>query len=147
MLLTTVQTESFPEAGERLTWYSRRWGIEGYHRTLKSGCRIQDRRLGDADSLEACWALDLVVAWRVSWRTRGGRERPDMGGEQWLSEDEWRGVSAWATGQMAETAPSAHPALRWIGKLGGWLARGKQDHPGTTCVGRGLAKLRLKPTS
>jgi hypothetical protein len=141
MLLTTVQTESFEQARERLAWYSRRWGIEVYHRTIKSGCRIQDRRLGDADSLEACLAIDLVVAWRVYWLTMVGREQPDMGCEQLLSEDEWRVLSAWATGQMAETAPSANQAMRWIGKLGGWLARGKQDHPGTTCVGRGLVRL------
>jgi hypothetical protein len=29
----------------------------------------------------------------------------------------------------------------WIGKPGGWLARGKQDNPGTTCMWRGLVRL------
>ena len=29
---------------------------------------------------------------------------------------------------------------RWIGKMGGWLARGKQDTPGTTCIWRGLVR-------
>ena len=47
MLLSTVQTESFEEACHRLSWYGRRWGIEIYHRTLKSGCRIEDRRLDE----------------------------------------------------------------------------------------------------
>jgi hypothetical protein len=37
MLLTTVKTESFTDACQRLSWYSRRWGIEVYHRTIKSG--------------------------------------------------------------------------------------------------------------
>jgi hypothetical protein len=141
MLLTTVPTESFAQACERLTWYSRGWGIEVYHRTLKSGCRIQDRRLAEAHSLQACLAIDLVVAWRVYWLTMVGRERPDRGCEQLLTEDEWRLLSAWATGTMADTPPRAHQAMRWIGKLGGWLARGKQDHPGTTCMWRGLGHL------
>ena len=39
------------------------------------------------------------------------------------------------------TAPSVQQATRWIGKMGGWLARGKQDHPGTTCIWRGLVRL------
>ena len=43
----------------------RRWGIEVYHRTLKSGCQIEQRQLGTAERLEACLALDLVVAWRI----------------------------------------------------------------------------------
>jgi hypothetical protein len=141
MLLTTVQTESFEQARERLAWYSRRWGIEVYHRTVKSGCRIEDRRLEDAHSLEVCLAIDLVVAWRVFWLTMVGRERPDTPCDQILSEDEWRVLSAWATGTMAETAPTAQQVTRWIGKLGGWLARGKHDHPGTMCMWRGLIRV------
>jgi len=141
MLLTTVKTDSFAEACERLRWYSRRWGIEVYHRTLKSGCRIEDRRLDDANSLETCLAIDLVVAWRVYWLTMVGRERPEAGCEQLLSEDEWRVLGAWATGKMPDSAPSAQQAAHWIGKLGGWLSRGKEDHPGTTCMWRGLVHL------
>ena len=141
MLLTTAKTESFQDACQRLSWYGRRWGIEVYHRTIKSGCRIEDRLLDDTDSLEACLAIDLVVAWRVHWLTMVGREKPDTPCDQILNEDEWRVLSAWATGKMAETAPSAQEATRWIGKMGGWQARGKQDNPGTTCIWRGLLRL------
>ena len=105
MLLTTVKTESFEDACQRLSWYSRRWGIEVYHRTIKSGCRIEDRRLDDADSLEACLAIDLVVAWRVYWLTMVGREKPETPCDQILSKEEWHVLSAWATGKMADTAP------------------------------------------
>jgi hypothetical protein len=141
MLLTTVPTESFEEACERLTWYSRRWGIEVYHRTIKSGCRIEDRRLEDADSLEACLAIDLVVAWRIHALTLVGREKPDRSCDQFLSEEQWRVLGVWATGRMMDTPPTAQQAMRWIGKIGGWLARGKEDNPGTTCMWRGLVRL------
>jgi uncharacterized protein DUF4338/transposase-like protein/transposase Tn5 family protein len=141
MLLTTVKTESFEDACQRLGWYSRRWGIEVYHRTIKSGCRIEDRRLDDADSIEACLAIDIVVAWRIYWLTMFGREKPDTPCDQILSEDQWRVLSAWATGTMADKAPSAQQATRWIGKLGGWLSRGKLDNPGTICMWRGLVRL------
>jgi len=142
MLLTTVKTESFEQACQRLRWYSRRWGIEVYHRTIKSGCRIEDRRLEDADSLEACLAIDLVIAWRVHWLTWVGREKPDTPCDQILKEEEWRVLSAWATRTRADTAPPTQQAIRWIGKLGGWLERGKKDHPGTTCIWRGLVRLQ-----
>jgi hypothetical protein len=49
MLLTTVVLESFNDATEKLLWYTRRWGIEVYHRTLKSGCKIEERQSGSAD--------------------------------------------------------------------------------------------------
>jgi hypothetical protein len=141
MLLTSVKTESFEDACDRLRWYARRWGIEVYHRTIKSGCRIEDRRLDDAQSIQACLAIDLVVAWRVYWFTMVGREKPDTPCNQILSEDEWHVLSAWATGQVALTAPSAKQAMHWIGKMGGWLSRGKEDNPGTTCMWRGLGRL------
>lgn len=141
MLLTSVKTESFEDACERLSWYSRRWGIEVYHRTIKSGCRIEDRRLDDAQSIQACLAIDLVVAWRVYWLTMVGREKPETPCSQILSQDEWCVLSALATGKVADTCPSAQQAMHWIGKLGGWISRGKQDNPGTTCMWRGLARL------
>ena len=141
MLLTSVETGSFEEACERLSWYSRRWGIEVYHRTLKSGCRIEDRRLDDVQSIQACLAIDLVVAWRVYWLTMVGREKPETPCDQILSEDEWHVLSAWATGRVTDTPPNTKQAMHWIGKLGGWLCRGKQDNPGTTCMWRGLGRL------
>jgi hypothetical protein len=62
MLLTTVEVKTFKDAQKRVEWYSGRWGIEVYHRTLKSGCRIKDRQLGTADRLETCLGIDMVVA-------------------------------------------------------------------------------------
>jgi len=44
---------------------SKRWGIEIYHRTLKSGCKIEQRQLGNADRIESCLAIDMVIAWRI----------------------------------------------------------------------------------
>lgn len=125
LLLSTVKTESFRDACRRLDCYSRRWGIEVYHRTLKSGCRIEDRRSGDTESLETCLAIDLVVAWRVHWLTRVAREKPNTPCDQILKEEEWCVLSTWATGTMTETTPSYQEATRWIGKMGGWLARGR----------------------
>ena len=141
MLLTSVRTESFAQACERLDWYGRRWGIEVYHRILKSGCRIEDRRLEEAQNLQSCLAIDMVVGWRVYWFTMIGREKPDMPSAQILSEDEWRVLSAWATGKIAESAPSAKQAMRWIGRMGGWRKRNELDNPGTTCIWRGMARL------
>ena len=142
MLLTTVPTTGFEAACERLKWYSRRWGIEVYHRTVKSGCRIQDRRLDDTDSLEACLAIDLVVAWRVYWLTKAGRETPDIPCDAFLNQEEWQVLAAWATGEPPPAeAPNAQQVTRWIGKLGGWLGRKGDGEPGTTCMWRGLIRL------
>jgi hypothetical protein len=36
MLLTTVPVQSVEDAIEKLDWYTKRWGIEIFHKTLKS---------------------------------------------------------------------------------------------------------------
>ncbi len=59
---------STEEAAEKLAWYTIRWQIEVFHRTLQSGCRIENRQLASAHSLKACIAVDLVVAWRIAPR-------------------------------------------------------------------------------
>jgi Domain of unknown function (DUF4338)/Transposase DNA-binding len=67
MLLTTVAVNTVDDAVERINWYARRSGIEAFHRILKSGCRVEDRQLRSAERLEACLAIDVVVAWRMHY--------------------------------------------------------------------------------
>lgn len=92
MLVTTVETKSFEDAQKRVEWYSGRWGIEVYHRTLKSGCRIKDRQLGTADRLETCLGVDMVVAWRIYHLTMLGREVPEMPCTVFFKDVEWKAL-------------------------------------------------------
>ncbi|SFF23905.1 hypothetical protein SAMN05428977_10811 [Nitrosomonas sp. Nm166] len=73
LLLTTLPVINFEQAIEKLLWYTRRWGIEVLHRMLKSGCSIEQRQFGRVDRLEACLAIDLVVAWRIYHLNKLGR--------------------------------------------------------------------------
>ncbi|MBI2566753.1 MAG: DUF4338 domain-containing protein [Candidatus Schekmanbacteria bacterium] len=77
MLLTTVSTETFAEAVERIRWYRARSEIEVFHRTLKAGCCIEDRQLEAIDRVAACLAIDMVVAWHVLYLRTLSREQPD----------------------------------------------------------------------
>src|SRR5208337_750014 len=72
-------------------------GIEVYHRTLKSGCRIEQRQLGKAERIEACLAIDLVVAWRIFHLTKLGREVPDVPCSVYFEEAEWKALVAYTT--------------------------------------------------
>ena len=145
MLLTTVKVSTFKQAAERLQWYTRRWGIEVYHRTLKSGCRIKDRRLGNADSLKTCLAIDLVVAWRIYWLTEQGRETPDVPCDIFLEEDEWKALCAYVKKESPpDKPPPLREAVRMIASLGGFLGRKGDGEPGTTTMWRGLQRLPVR---
>lgn len=92
LLLTTLNVDSLEAAVEKIQWYARRWGIEIYHRTLKSGCRIEERQLEAAERLEACLAIDLVVAWRIYHLAWLGRETPDVPCSVFFQEAEWKAL-------------------------------------------------------
>jgi hypothetical protein len=143
MLLTTCPAATFSEAVEKLAWYSKRWGIEVYHRTLKSGCRIEERQLGDAETIEACLAVDMVVAWRIYYMAKLGRDIPDVPCTVFCEEDEWKALLSFTLRRpiVDGTPPTAEEYLRTLARLGGFLNRKSDGKPGTQSIWLGLQRL------
>lgn len=143
MLLTTVAVESFPDATEKLLWYSRRWGIEVYHRTLKSGCKIEERQLGSADRLEACLAIDMVVAWRIFHLTKLGRETPEVPCTVFFEDSQWKALYCFVHQQPTppKEPPTLREAVRMVASLGGFLGRKGDGEPGTKSLWIGIQRL------
>ena len=142
LLLTTIPVRTVEEAAEKVGWYALRWQIEVFHRTLKSGCRIEDRQLGSAKSLEACLAVDMVVAWRIFHLTKLGRELPDVPCSVFFEEMEWKALVCFV--EKSEVLPTQPPTLkeatRMVARLGGFIGGSKND-PGTQTMWRGLQRL------
>ncbi len=143
LLLTTAPTDSFAKACEHLSWYTQRWTIEVFHRTLKSGCRIENRQLGSANRLETCLAIDLVVAWRIHHLTKLGRETPDVPCLIYFEEAEWKALTTFVTKKTTDTnkPPTLREAIRMVAMLGGFLARKGDGEPGTQSLWLGLQRL------
>ncbi len=143
MLLTTVPVTSFADAQKQLERYSGRWGIEVYHRTLKSGCRIEDRQLGSADRIETCLGIDMVVAWRIYHLTMLGRETPDVPCTVFFKDIEWKALCCYAhkTPNPPQQPPSLYEAICLVAAVGGFLGKKTNNPPGTQTLWRGLQKL------
>ena len=143
MLLTTVAVENFDEAVEKLSWYAKRWGIEVYHRTLKSGCKIEERQLGSADRLEACLAIDMVVAWRIFHLAKLGRETPDVPCSVFFEEAEWKALYCFVRQdpKPPDQPPTLREAVRMVASLGGFLGRRSDGEPGTKSLWLGIQRL------
>ena len=143
MLLTTMVVENFDEAVEKLSWYAKRWGIEVYHRTLKSGCKIEERQLGSAERLEACLAIDMVVAWRIFHLTKLGRETPDVPCSVFFEEAEWKALYCFVRQdpKPPDQPPTLKEAVRMVAGLGGFLGRRSDAEPGTKSLWLGIQRL------
>jgi hypothetical protein len=140
MLLTTIPVLCTRDAKKCVEWYAGRWGIEVYHKTLKSGCRIKDRQLGTADRLEACLGLDMVVAWRILHLTHVGRETPHAPCTVFFTEPEWKALYMLVhkTTVLPEQPPTMYEAHRMVAGLGGYLGRKCDGPPGAQTTWRGL---------
>ena len=143
MLLTTVPVKHKEDAFERLNWYARRWGIEVYHRILKSGCRVEARQLEQAHRLLNCLAIDLLVAWRIYHLTALGEQTPEVPCTIYFTDSEWKALCTFVTRTKTPPAlpPSLNDAVRLLGKLGGHLGRQGDGHPGAEVLWRGMTRL------
>lgn len=143
-LLTTVEVPSLEKALEVVRWYTVRFQIEVYHRTLKSGCKIEDRQLGNADRIEGCLAVDMVVAWRIVRLTKLGREVPEVPCTVFFEEAQWRALVTYVTkdARPPKQRPTLREAIRMMAiGLGGFLGRNSDGEPGTETIWRGLQRL------
>jgi len=143
MLLTTLSVVNFEDAVQKVRWYAGRWGIEVFHRVLKSGCKIETRQLAGADRLEVCLAIDLVVAWRIFHLTKLGRQTPDVPCTVYFEEHEWKALVTHVTQNpnIPKEPPKLREAVRMVAGLGGFLGRKGDGEPGTQTLWLGLQRL------
>ena len=142
MLLTTLEVSSFEQACEKLDWYTRRWMIEVFHRTLKSGCRIEDRQLGTVARIENCLAIDMMVAVRIMHLTWLSRTQPKLPCTIYFEDNQWKALSCFLTRKPIpqKTVPTISEVVGWIGRLGGHLGRKCDGPPGTQVLWEGIQR-------
>lgn len=143
LLLTTVAVETVDDAIARVQWYSCRWGIEVWHRILKSGCRLEARQLQWAERWQRCLSLYSVLAWRIFYATMLVRTVPEAPCSVLLEPDEWQAL--YCAIHRVPTPPAEPPtlsqAVKWIAPLGGFVGRRKSDQPGAEVLWRGFQHL------
>ena len=144
MLLSTLPIETLEQAGEKLQWYAIRSLIEGFHRTIKSGCRIEKRQLLAAHALQKCLAIDLVVGWRIVHMCRLGRQQPELPCTEVFEQDEWKALYSYVhhTLKLPKQAPALQPTVRMVASLGGFLGRKGDGEPGMQTLWLGLQRLK-----
>lgn len=143
LLLTTCPVVTAEDALEQVDWYACRWGIEVWHKVLKSGCAIEARQLATGDRLQRCLTLYSVIAWQVLYATMLARSLPDAPCTVLLEADEWQALycAIHRVPIPAPTPPALRQAVRWIAQLGGFPARTRDGEPGVTVLWKGFQHL------
>jgi hypothetical protein len=144
ILLTTLPVDGAEAATQIVEWYACRWTIEVVFRILKTGCKMEERRLERRERLERCLAMDLIVAWRILYLTMVGRETPNLPCSVVFEDYEWKALWVFVH-KSRDAVPKEPPTLQevslLIGRLGGHLARKRDGPPGPMTMWRGLQRL------
>jgi hypothetical protein len=141
LLVTTLPIDTLQEVRTVVEYYCVRWGVEILFRTLKSGCRIEERRFEDVGRVLPCLALYLIVAWRTLLVCRMGRDCPEVDCEALFEPAEWKAV--WVAvhrQQPPRQAPRLGEMVRLIASRGGYVER-KDSEPGPQTVWLGLQRM------
>jgi len=83
----------------------------------------------------------MVVAWRVYYLTKQGRETPDVPCSVFFEENEWKALTAYVNKTPSDEPPSLSEAMHMVAGLGGYLGRKGDGPPGNTVIWRGLTAL------
>jgi hypothetical protein len=142
LLLTSLPVGTFSQACDAIHYYTCRWEIEVFFRVLKSGCTVEELQLETFERFTNCLALYLIVAWRVLFVMRLGRECPEMPCEAAFTEAEWRAVHQIVKGKPAAAMPSLGAMMIMIAELGGYLNRKHDGPPGPQTIWIGLQRAR-----
>jgi hypothetical protein len=141
LLATTLPIEDVQQVRQIVSYYSIRWQIEIYFRTLKCGCRIEDRQFETVERILNCLAVYAIIAWKVLYLSRLGSECPELSCELIFEPSEWKSV--WMTIRKANppsTPPQLNEMIRMIASLGGYVVR-QSTRPGTQTLWFGMQRV------
>src|SRR5215212_3735274 len=138
LLLTTRPVESLDQALEIVSWYTRRWIVEEFHKAWKTGCRAEERRLTQADRLVPLLGALAIVAVRLLTLRDAARRDSTAPADAPAAALK---VLAAKLHRPAECFETNRAFLRGAAQLGGFLARTSDGDPGWQTLWKGWSIL------
>lgn len=144
VLLTDLPVSDFEAAAEKVKWYGKRWGIETWHKVLKSGCQVEDCMLETAERLRRYLTLFSIIGVRLMHVTYLARVQPNLPAQEVFSGEEIEALNVRlkkALPAPTDAALTLKEMVRGIGSLGGHLGRKGDKEPGLVVLWRGWMRL------
>jgi len=142
LLLTSLPINDIGSVHQVVDYYCVRWMVEVLFRTLKSGCRAEERRFEHIDRQLRCLAVYLIVAWRTLFVCRVSRSHPHASCEKVFEQSEWQSVYRVVRNQPPPPdPPPLQQFVRLIAQLGGYVYRRNGHPPGPQTVWLGLQRM------
>lgn len=147
LLLGNQPAETEEDARLFLNVYARRWQIEEFHKTWKSGqCCVEATQLHTTEAVCKWAILHAAVALRTERLKNLARTTPAEPASIELSQDEIRVLVALKhriknSVESVPNDPTIGQAVTWIAQLGGYTGKSSGGPPGSITIARGFEKL------
>ncbi|HEY6406961.1 MAG TPA: IS4 family transposase [Ktedonobacteraceae bacterium] len=135
ILLTSVPVLTVTDAWEQARWYRCRWLIEEFHKVLKSGCRLEDRRMHTVSALENLLAILTPIGMRLLRLRDLARLAPDLPATQIVSQEIVNVVAELS--QRPQGVWTVRDLCCAMARFGGFLARKCDGLPGWQTLWKG----------
>jgi hypothetical protein len=113
-----------------------------FFKVLKSGCKIEELRFKKASRMLPCFAMFMIVTWRIMYATYLGRECPNAPCSLLFDDDEWRSVFAVVTkSRPPEKPPNLSEFTKMVASLGGHRGRKSDGPPGIKVMWEGIQAM------
>jgi len=137
-LLTSEAIDTLEACIGVVRLYNRRWKIEEFHKALKTGCQVEERRLETRHGLEIFLSIaDVISTFLLRMR--------DVARDGSSSATPFLTISQVALLRYKfphlKRNPSVQDALRAVAQLGGFMGRKRDGHPGWITLWRGMRRL------
>lgn len=139
-LLTWLPVTTFAQAWLVIEYYEKRPIIEEFHKALKTGCRVEERKYQTGKRLEAITGMLSVVAIRLLQLRSASRQHPQLPATQIVPKTWVRALQALKPKRHIQTVRDFY---RGLASLGGFLGRKSDGDPGWLTLWRGYEKLAL----
>jgi hypothetical protein len=145
LLFTTLEINSNEDAVNILGYYKKRWLVERYHYTLKSGCKMEELQLKSKDNLSKALVLYSIVACQLLKLWALPRVKPNLLATEIFSKEEIDIIVATVDKiKLRKNHKSSYTLAEItikLGILGGFMGRKGDGMPGIKVLWRGLMKL------
>jgi hypothetical protein len=139
VLYTTLPVKTRKGALQVVIYYRWRWGIEEWHKAIKTGTAIRRRQLADAEGLKPLIGVSLVEAVRLIQMKCVSRSQPEEIAEEVVPPKYVRMLRV----ALRQEVKTVREFFHGVARLGGFLGRKDDGEPGWQTIWHGWEKLSL----
>lgn len=140
VLFTSLEVGAAEAALMVVNYYDARWGIEEFHKALKTGCNVERRQLHTGARLAPLVGLMSVQAVRLLQLKAVARVEPERPTEDLVPRRYIRLLEK-CRKMIPGSLARVRDFFRALAKLGGFLGRKGDGEPGWLTIWRGWEKL------